>query len=69
LCRERNIKWLVVKQDLQDEDDGVNQEEEQITAALEEDFEQIDSLGNYEVYHRIDPNAKKDDDDDDDDSK
>ena len=66
LCRERNIKWLVVKQDLQDEDDGVNQEEEQITAALEEDFEQIDSLGNYEIYHRIDPNAKKDEDDDDD---
>ncbi len=64
ICRERNIKWLVVKQDLQDEDDGVNQEEEQITAALEEDFEQVDSLGNYEIYHRVDPNAKDDDDDD-----
>lgn len=68
ICRERNIKWLIVKQDLQDEDDGVNQEEEQITAALEADFEQIDSVGNYEIYHRVDPNKKDEDDDDDDDS-
>src|SRR5581483_6687446 len=65
ICRERNIKWLIVKQDLQDEDDGVNQEEEQITAALEADFEQIDSVGNYEIYHRVDPNKKDEDDDDD----
>jgi hypothetical protein len=64
LCRERNVKWLIVKQDLQDEDEGVNQEEEQITAALEQDFEQIDSLGNYEIYQRVDPNAKDQDDDD-----
>ncbi len=63
LCRERNIKWLIVKQDLQDEDEGVNQEEERITAALEQDFEQVDSLGNYEIYKRVDPNAKDQDDD------
>jgi hypothetical protein len=65
ICRARNIKWLIVKQDLQDEDDGVNQEEEQITAALEQDFEQIDSLGNYEIYKRSDGKKATDDDDDD----
>jgi hypothetical protein len=68
LCRERNIKWLIVKQDLQDEDDGVNREEEQITAALEQDFEQIDSLGNYEIYKRSDGKKTDDNDDDDDDA-
>ena len=65
ICRARNIKWLIVKQDLQDEDDGVNQEEEKITAALEQDFEQIDSLGNYEIYKRSDGKKAGDDDDDD----
>jgi hypothetical protein len=61
LCRERNIKWLIVKQDLQDEDDAVNQEEEKITAALEQDFEQIESLGNYEIYRRSDSRESDDD--------
>jgi len=65
ICRARNIKWLIVKQDLQDEDDGVNQEEEKITAALDQDFEQVDTLGNYEIYKRSE--GKKADDDNDDD--
>ncbi len=67
ICRERNINWVIVKQDLQDEEDAVDQEKDQITAALEEDFEQVESLTNYDIYRRIDPNAKKDADDDDDD--
>lgn len=66
LCRERNIQWLIVKQDLQNEEDAVDQEKDQITAALEEDFEQVESLTNYDIYKRIDPNAKDDSDDDDD---
>jgi len=69
LCRERNIQWLIVKQDLQNEEDAVDAEKEQITSALEEDFEQVESLTNYDIYRRIDPNAKKDSDDDDDDDK
>jgi hypothetical protein len=69
LCRERNIQWLIVKQDLQNEEDAVDTEKEQITSALEEDFEQVESLTNYDIYRRIDPNAKKDPDDDDDDDK
>ena len=67
ICRERNIQWLIVKQDLQNEEDAVDQEKEQIVSALEADFEQVESLTNYEIYKRIDPNAKKDSDDDDDD--
>ncbi|HEX3142797.1 MAG TPA: hypothetical protein VHQ64_02425 [Pyrinomonadaceae bacterium] len=67
LCRERNIQWLIVKQDLQNEEDAVDTEKEQIVSALEADFEQVESLSNYEIYKRIDPNAKKDSDDDDDD--
>jgi hypothetical protein len=66
LCRERNIQWLIVKQDLQNEEDTVDQEKDRITSALEEDFEPVESLANYDIYKRIDPNAKKDSDDDDD---
>jgi hypothetical protein len=69
LCRERNITWLIVKQDLQNEEDAVDEEKDRITTALEDDFEQVESLKNYEIYRRIDPNAKKDSDDDDDDDK
>ncbi|HEY0349851.1 MAG TPA: hypothetical protein VGC60_17020 [Pyrinomonadaceae bacterium] len=67
ICRERNITWLIVKQDLQNEEDAVDEEKDRITAALEDDFEQIESLKNYDIYRRLDPNAKKDSDDDDDD--
>lgn len=66
ICRERNITWLIVKQDLQNEEDAVDQEKDRITTALEDDFEQVESLANYDIYRRIDPNAKKDSDDNDD---
>jgi len=62
LCRERNIRWVIVKQELQDEDDAVDQEKDRITETLEEDFEQVDSLGNYDIYRRSE--GEKDDDDD-----
>ena len=62
LCRDRNIQWLIVKQDLQDEDDAVDQEKDKITDALEQDFEQVESVGNYDIYHR----GKSDEDDEDD---
>ena len=67
ICSERNITWVIVKQDLQNEEDAVDQEKDRITAALEDDFEQVESLTNYDIYRRVDPNAKKSDDDDDDD--
>ena len=67
ICRERNIDWVIVKQDLQNEEDAVDEEKERIVAALADDFEQVDELNNYDIYHRIDPNAPKTSDDDDDD--
>ena len=69
LCRERNIQWLIVKQDLQNEEDTVDEEKDRITSAVEEDFEQVESLANYDIYKRIDPNAKKNSDTDDDDGE
>jgi len=58
---------LIVKQDLQNEDDNVNQEKDQLTEALEQDFEQVESLKNYDIYRRND--SKKSDEDDDDKDK
>lgn len=66
LCRDRNIQWLIVKQDLQDEDDATDQEKDRITDALEQDFEQVESVGNYDIYHR--GKSDKDDEDEKDDS-
>ncbi|MDX6303490.1 MAG: hypothetical protein QOI77_459 [Blastocatellia bacterium] len=67
IARQRNIRWLIIKQDLQDEDEHVEQERDRITEVLEQDFEQVESLDNYDIYRRIDPNKKSDKDDDDND--
>jgi hypothetical protein len=66
IARERNILWVIIKQDLQDQDEPVEQERDRITEVLEQDFEQIESLANYDIYHRKDPNKKSDEDDDND---
>ncbi len=61
LARARNINWLIVKQDLQDEDEQLEQERDRLTDALEaEQFEQVESLKNYDIYRRT---VVKDDDD------
>ena len=52
IVRERNIRWVIIKQDLQDEDDQVEQERDRLTAAVEQEFEQVESLGNYDIYRR-----------------
>ena len=62
LCRERDIRWVIVKQDLQLEDDQVDQEKERITEMLEQDFEQVDSLGNYDIYRRSAPDKDEGED-------
>ena len=50
---------------IQNEEDAVDEEKERIVSALRSDFEHVDELGNYDIYHRIDPNAPKTTDDDD----
>jgi len=54
LSRERNIRWLIVKQDLQNEDDQVDQGKNRLVEVLEQDFEQVESLDNYDIYRRND---------------
>jgi hypothetical protein len=66
IARERNIRWVIIKQDLQDEDEHVEEERDRITEVLDQDFEQVESLGNYDIYRRRDPNNKSEDDDDND---
>ena len=64
LARARDIRWLIVKQDIQDEDEEIEKLRDELTDVLDEDFAQVESLGNYEIYHRRDPNKKEDEDDD-----
>ena len=68
LARERNIRWLIVKQDLQDEDEQLEKQRDELTEALEQEFEQVESLKNYDIYRRHD-SGKSDEDDDDDKGK
>jgi hypothetical protein len=71
ICRDRNIRWVIIKQDLQNEDEQVEQERDRLTEAVEQDFEQVESLKNYDIYRLKGPEDKDDDngDDDDDDDK
>ncbi len=63
MCRERNIRWLIVKQDLQNEEEQVEKERDRLTEVLEQDFEQVESLNNYDIYRRKDPSQSDDDKD------
>jgi len=65
IAQVRDIRWLIVKQEIQDEDEEIEKLRDELTDALEEDFEQGDSLDNYEIYHRRDPSTKDDDDNND----
>ena len=61
LARDRNIRWLIVsvKQDLQDEDEGVEKQRDELTEELEQDFEQIESLSGYDIYQRAGRRLKR----------
>lgn len=60
LARERNIRWLIVKQEMQDEDEQIEQERDRLTEVLEQEFEQVESLKDYDIYRRSEPEADKD---------
>jgi hypothetical protein len=49
LSRARQIQWLVVKRDLQLETDPV-EERTRLLELLRQDFEQVESLDNYDIY-------------------
>ena len=65
LCRERNIRWVIVKQDLQDEDDQLEAQRDKLVEAIAGDFKQVDDVPNYDVYRRKDLAGDDDDDDND----
>lgn len=69
ICRDRNIRWVIIKQDLQNEDEQVEQERDRLTEAVEQNFEQVESLKNYDIYRLKGPEDKDDDNGDDDDDK
>jgi hypothetical protein len=52
LVHDRDVRWLIVKQDVQLEEDQVKQFRDELADLLEQDFEQVESLDNYEVYRR-----------------
>ena len=64
LARERNIRWLIVKQDLQDEDEQLEKQRDELTEAFEQEFDQVESLKNYDIYRRSE-SGKSDEDDND----
>ncbi|HVS82047.1 MAG TPA: hypothetical protein VHE60_09965 [Pyrinomonadaceae bacterium] len=53
LCRDKNIRWVIVKQDLQLEEDPV-ENRDHLIELLEQDYEQVESLNNYDIYRRND---------------
>jgi hypothetical protein len=63
IARERNINWLIVKNDLQLEGEPIEGKDELMNLLMQQ-FESVDSLNNYEIYKRM--SADEDDGDDDD---
>jgi hypothetical protein len=63
IARERNIRWVIIKQDLQNEDEQVEQERDRLTEAVEQEFEQVESLKNYDIYRLSDSEQSNDDND------
>ncbi len=51
LSRERQIRWVVVKRDLQLGSDPVD-DKTRLLELVRQDFEQVDSLDNYDIYRR-----------------
>src|SRR5689334_12926834 len=64
LARERNINWLIVKNDLQLEGEPIERKDELMNLLMQQ-FESVDSLNNYEIYKR--KSGDEDDDEDEDD--
>jgi hypothetical protein len=73
LARERDINWLIVKQDLQidtdkSSDDKTIDDKDHILEVLKPEFKHVDDLNNYEIYRRKLTGESDDDDKDDNDS-
>jgi hypothetical protein len=70
MAREHDIKWLIVKQDLQidtdkSSDDKTIDDKDHILEVLKPEFKHVDDLNNYEIYRRKLPGETDDEDEDD----
>ncbi len=61
LERARNIQWLIVKNELQLEEEPVEKKDELMKLLLQ-DFESVESLDNYEIYKRRSADSEDDTD-------
>ena len=64
-ARARNIQWLIVKNDLQLEEEPIEKKDELMKLLLKE-FKSVESLNNYEIYKRRAAGSSDDKDEDDD---
>jgi len=51
LSRARDIRWLIVKRELQLQTDPV-EHKDRLLELLRQDFQQVESLDNYDVYRK-----------------
>jgi len=51
IARSRNIRWLIIKNELQLNGEPV-EEKERVLALLKQDFQFVQSVGIYDVYRR-----------------
>ncbi|MFL6375565.1 MAG: ArnT family glycosyltransferase [Pyrinomonadaceae bacterium] len=65
---ERNIEWVIVKNDTQLEVDQTIDDRKAMIEELKPYFRHVDGLNNYEIYKRRHPGDTDEDDDDSDDS-
>ena len=61
LARARNIQWLIVKNELQLNEEPFEKKDELIKLFLQ-DFESVESLDNYEIYKRKSADSEDDTD-------
>jgi uncharacterized membrane protein len=65
-ARARNIRWLVLKEETQLEEEPL-ENKDQLLKLLRQDFKHVESLNNYEIYRRRTAGESQDDEDDEDD--
>ena len=64
LARQTDIRWLVVKEDLQLDEDQVEEDRDRMLELLKQDFKQVESLNNYRIYRRRTSAEDQDEDED-----
>ncbi len=65
LARERNIRWVIVKDELQLEEEPMA-EKDRVLELLKPQFKSVETLSNYEIFRRRLPGEKDEDEDNDD---